>query len=51
LPCNSGSLSIYYIDGPAASTSPSAPGTDGYPDGITASQETAMAALFDADGT
>ena len=51
LPCNSGNLSIYFIDGPAASTSPSAPGTSGYPDGITSSQKTAMAALFDANGT
>jgi len=48
LPCNSGSLSLYYIDGPAASTSPSA---GPYPDGITASQTTTFAGIFDANGT
>jgi hypothetical protein len=48
LPCNSGSLSLYYIDGPAASTAPSA---GPYPDGITASQTTAFAGIFDANGT
>lgn len=48
LPCNSGSLSLYYIDGPAASTAPSA---GPYPDGITASQTTTFAGIFDANGT
>ncbi len=48
LPCNSGNLSLYYIDGPAASTAPSA---GPYPDGITASQMTTFAGLFDANGT
>ncbi len=48
LPCNSGSLSLYYIDGPAASTAPSA---GPYPDGITATQTTALAGIFDANGT
>ncbi len=48
LPCNSGSLSLYYIDGPAASTAPSA---GPYPDGITATQTTTFAGIFDANGT
>jgi Domain of unknown function (DUF4397) len=48
LPCNSGSLSLYYIDGPAASTTPSA---GPYPDGITATQTTTFAGIFDANGT
>lgn len=48
LPCNSGSLSLYYIDGPAASTSPSA---GPYPDGITATQTATFAGIFDANGT
>jgi hypothetical protein len=48
LPCNSGSLSLYYIDGPAASLTPAA---GPYPDGITATQTTALAGMFDANGT
>jgi hypothetical protein len=48
LPCNSANLSLYYIDGPAASTSPS---TGPYPDGITASQTATFAGIFDANGT
>lgn len=51
LPCNSGSLSLYYIDGPAASTSPSAPPSGTYPDGITAGQTATFAGIFDANGT
>ncbi len=48
LPCNSGNLSLYYIDGPAASLTPSA---GPYPDGITASQTATFVGLFDANGT
>jgi hypothetical protein len=48
LPCNSGSLSLYYIDGPAASLTPSA---GPYPDGITATQQAAFVGIFDANGT
>ncbi len=48
LPCNSGSLSLYFIDGPAASTTPSA---GPYPDGITATQTAALVGIFDANGT
>lgn len=48
LPCNSGNLSLYFIDGPAASSAPSA---GPYPDGITASQTTTFAGIFDANGT
>ena len=48
LPCNSGSLSLYFIDGPAASTAPSA---GPYPDGITATQQATFAGIFDANGT
>jgi Domain of unknown function (DUF4397) len=48
LPCNSGNLSLYLIDGPAASTAPSA---GPYPDGITASQTATFAGIFDANGT
>jgi hypothetical protein len=48
LPCNSGNLSLYFIDGPAASTAPSA---GPYPDGITASQTTTFAGIFDSNGT
>ncbi|HTU70441.1 MAG TPA: DUF4397 domain-containing protein [Candidatus Baltobacteraceae bacterium] len=47
LPCNSGNLSLYFIDGPAASTAASA---GPYPDGITASQTATFAGLFDANG-
>jgi hypothetical protein len=48
LPCNSGNLSLYYVDGPEASTAPSA---GPYPDGISASQTTTFAGIFDANGT
>lgn len=48
LPCNSGNLSLYYIDGPAASTAPTA---GPYSYGITASQTTAFTGIFDANGT
>jgi hypothetical protein len=48
LPCNSGNLTLYYIDGPAASTSPTA---GPYNFGITASQTTAFGGIFDANGT
>ena len=48
LPCNSGNLSLYYIDGPAASLVPSA---GPYPDGITAAQTATFVGLFDANGT
>jgi hypothetical protein len=48
LPCNSGNLSLYYIDGPAASTSPTA---GPYNFGITASQATAFSGIFDANST
>jgi hypothetical protein len=48
MPCNSGNLSLYLIDGPAASTSPvAAP----YPQGITASQTAGFVGIFDANGT
>jgi hypothetical protein len=48
LPCNSGNLSIYYIDGPAASTSPA---VTTYPAGITAGMSAGMVGIFDANGT
>ena len=48
LPCNSGNLTLYYIDGPAASTSPTA---GPYNFGITAAQTTAFGGIFDANGT
>lgn len=48
LPCNSGSLSLYLIDGPAASTSPTA---GPYPQGITASSTAGFVGIFDANGT
>jgi hypothetical protein len=48
LPCNSGNLSLYFIDGPAASSSPSA---GPYPNGITASQVATFTGIFDANGT
>lgn len=48
LPCNSGNLSLYYIDGPAASTAPTA---GPYSYGIAASQTTAFTGIFDANGT
>lgn len=48
LPCNSANLTLYFIDGPAASTTPSA---GPYPDGITATQTATFAGIFDANGT
>jgi hypothetical protein len=48
LPCNSGNLSLYLIDGPAASTSPAA---GPYPQGITAAQSAAYVGIFDSNGT
>ena len=47
LPCNSGNLSLYLIDGPAASTTPSA---GPYPQGITATQKASMVGIFDQNG-
>jgi Domain of unknown function (DUF4397) len=48
LPCNTGNLSLYLIDGPSASTSPSA---GPYPQGITATQKAGFVGIFDANGT
>lgn len=48
LPCNSGNLSVYFIDGPAASTTP-APAP--YPTGVSATQQATMVGIFDANGT
>ncbi len=48
LPCNSGNLSLYYIDGPAASLVPSAAP---YPPGVSASQTATFVGIFDAQGT
>lgn len=48
LPCNTGNLSLYLIDGPAASTAPAA---GPYPQGITASQSSAFVGIFDQSGT
>ncbi len=48
LPCNTGSLSLYLIDGPAASTSPTA---GPYPGGITATSQAGFVGIFDANGT
>jgi hypothetical protein len=48
LPCNSGNLSIYYIDGPAASSSPS---STTLPAAISSSSKAGMTAIFDANGT
>ena len=47
LPCNTGNLSLYLIDGPAASTSPAA---GPYPQGITASQRAGFVGIFDQNG-
>lgn len=47
MPCNSGNLSMYLIDGPAASTSPVA---GPYPQGITAAMKAALVGQFDANG-
>ena len=47
LPCNTGSLSLYLIDGPAASTAPTA---GPYPQGIAASQTGAFVGIFDQNG-
>lgn len=48
MPCDSGNLSLYLIDGPAAS---SAPVAGPYPQGIIASQTAAFIGIFDANGT
>jgi len=48
MPCDSGNLSLYLIDGPAASTQPVA---GPYPQGITASEKAAFVGIFDATGT
>lgn len=48
LPCNTGNLSLYLIDGPAASTSPAA---GPYPQGITSAQTSAFVGIFDQSGT
>ena len=47
-PCNTGNLSLYFIDGPAASTTPSA---GPYPAGISASSQAGFVGIFDASGT
>lgn len=46
MPCNSGNLSLYLIDGPAASTTPVA---GPYPQGITATMKAALIGQFDAN--
>jgi hypothetical protein len=46
MPCNSGNLSMYLIDGPAATTQPVA---GPYPQGITASSKAALVGQFDAN--
>ena len=48
LPCDAGNFSLYFIDGPAASTSPSA---GPYPDNITASSTAGFVGIVDANGT
>jgi Domain of unknown function (DUF4397) len=48
MPCDSGNLSLYLIDGPAAST---APVSGPYPQGIVATQSSAFVGIFDANGT
>lgn len=48
LPCNTGNLSLYLIDGPAASSSPAA---GPYPAGIAASAQAGFVGIFDANGT
>ncbi|HVA27988.1 MAG TPA: DUF4397 domain-containing protein [Candidatus Baltobacteraceae bacterium] len=48
MPCDSGNLSLYLIDGPAASTSAVA---GPYPQGITAAQTAGFVGIFDANGT
>jgi len=48
LPCNSGSLALYFIDGPAASLVPDAAP---YPAGISATSSVGFVGLFDANGT
>ena len=47
-PCNTGNLSLYFIDGPAASTTPSA---GPYPAGITSASQAGFVGIFDASGT
>lgn len=49
LPCDSGNLTLYYIDGPAASTQPDTLTT--YPGSITASATAGLVGVFDANGT
>lgn len=48
LPCNSGNLTLYLIDGPAASTSPVA---GPYPQGVTAGAMAGFVGIFDSNGT
>ena len=47
-PCNSGNLSLYLIDGPAASTQPTA---GPYPAGISSTTQAGLVGIFDAQGT
>jgi hypothetical protein len=49
LPCNTGNLSLYYIDGPGASTAPDTLST--YPAGISAGTMAGFVGTFDANGT
>ncbi len=46
-PCNSGNLSLYLIDGPAASSQPAA---GPYPNGMTSSSMAGFVGIFDANG-
>jgi hypothetical protein len=48
IPCNSGNLSPYLIDGPAAS---SITGKSPLPPGISASAQAGFAGIFDSNGT
>lgn len=48
LPCDAGNFSLYFIDGPAASTSPSA---GPYPDEITSTSTAGFVGIVDANGT
>lgn len=48
LPCDVGNFSLYFIDGPAASTSP---GAGPYPNNITASSTAGFVGIVDANGT
>lgn len=47
LPCSTGNLSLYLVDGPAASTSPSG----GLPSGVTASSSGVLVGAFDPNGS